>query len=478
MSERDLAAVFVAALDSHRDTIVLVDAEEMRIVYANQGACNNLGYRLEELIGQPPQFVFADRDAEQMIGSYLRMKSGEPSEVYRALQRRKDGSVIPVEVSRQIVQGTGARYVVGVARDISAQVEAERALRESERRLALALFNSGLAIFDWDVSSGRVEMGAQWSEIIGGESGPSVTTIDALRELAHPDDRPELHARVRQLLEGELASYRLEHRVRSQRGDWVWIESAAEVSERDAGGRALRVTGTNRDISVRRAVAEMKDAFVAAVSHELRTPLTGLIASLELLREGSAGELPPLVRDFVERAHANGERLAQLINDVLDLERAEAGRLQLQIESLDAAGLLREVARLDAAYAESFQARISIDAPPGLAISADRRRTLQVLSNLISNAAKFSPPGGEIRLAARAEAGRVVLSVADQGPGVPEEFKPRLFGLFEQASHAKGGTGLGLRICKSLVERMGGQIWCESEPGRGATFLVALPRAA
>src|SRR5262245_58238620 len=108
---------------------------------------------------------------------------------------------------------------------------------------------------------------------------------------------------------------------------------------------------------------------------------------------------------------------------------------------------------------------------------ADRKRVLQVLSNLISNAAKFSPRGGEIRLAARADGERVVLSVADQGPGIPEEFKPRLFGRFEQASHGRGGTGLGLAICRSLVERMGGQIWCESEPGKGATFCAALPRA-
>src|SRR5205085_1551122 len=109
----------------------------------------------------------------------------------------------------------------------------------------------------------------------------------------------------------------------------------------------------------------------------------------------------------------------------------------------------------------------------------DRKRLQQVIANLVSNAAKFSPAGGEIRIAALAgDPGRVVLSVSDQGPGVPEEFKQRMFGRFEQAEHEKGGTGLGLAISKALVERMGGRIWCESTPGRGATVLVELPAAA
>src|SRR5262245_1831767 len=236
------AAVIAAALDTHQDTIILVDAETWRIVYTSEGACRNLGYRREELVGQPPEIVFADRDAEQMRRAYSDLKAGADTDVYRALQRRKDGSTYPVEVSRQLVEGTDGRFVVGVARDIRARLATERALRESERRLALALDNSGLAMFDWDLRSGLVHLGAQWARMLGDEPQPSVTTIDKLRLLLHPDDRPALLERVRQLLEGEITSYRLEHRVRNRSGSWIWIESAAEVSERDAEGKALRVT--------------------------------------------------------------------------------------------------------------------------------------------------------------------------------------------------------------------------------------------
>jgi signal transduction histidine kinase len=214
------------------------------------------------------------------------------------------------------------------------------------------------------------------------------------------------------------------------------------------------------------------------VSHELRTPLAGIVASLELIKEGSAGELPPDAKRFVDMAHANGERLNELINDVLDLERAESGRLRLELESIDVGALLNEAAALNVSYAEKYSAHLRVEAPAGLAAKADRKRLQQIVANFISNAAKFSPKDGEIHLAARrSPEGRVVLSVADQGPGVPEEFKTRIFGRFEQAKHDKGGTGLGLAICKVLVERMGGRIWCESVPAKGATFFVELPAA-
>jgi PAS domain S-box-containing protein len=470
---------FRAAVDGHQDTMIMVDAKAMRMVYVSEGACRNLGYRREELVGRSPAVIFADRDGGALEAEYRSLAaSAEPSEVYRALHRRKDGSTYPVEISREAVKSGGETYILGIARDITARLKAEAALRESERRLGLALESSGLALFDWDVASGLVHLGAEWSAILGAAPKATVTPIQKLQALVHPDDLPALLEQVRQLLKGEIASYRVEHRVRAARGEWLWIESVAEVSERDAAGQALRVTGTNGDVTARRALGELKNAFLANVSHELRTPLTGIVASLELLKEGAAGELPAQASRFVEMAHANSERLSELIGDLLDLERVESGRLKLELERIDAGALLAEAAELNAPYASRFSARLSLRAEPGLQVTADRKRLLQVLTNLISNAAKFSPPGGEIALAAAGQGNRVVLSVSDQGPGVPEAFRARLFGKFEQADHGKAGTGLGLAICKSLVERMGGRIWCESEPGRGATFLAELPRAA
>jgi PAS domain S-box-containing protein len=469
---------FRAAVDAHQDTMLMVDSDKLRIVYANEGACRNLGYRREELVGQPPDIVFADRDAAHLALEYQRLKAGATAQIYQALHRRKDGSTLPVEISRELVQTESGPFILGVARDISARLEAERALRESEQRLGLALQSSRLALFDWDLRTGSVHLGDQWGVILGGAPAEGDAPIERLEALVHPDDLPALREQLRLLLKGEISSYRIEHRVRHMSGEWIWIESVAQVSERDAAGRAIRVTGTNGDITARKRLADMKNAFVAAVSHELRTPLAGIVASLELIKEGSAGELPPDAKRFVDMAHANGERLNELINDVLDLERAESGRLRLELEPIDVGALLKEAAALNASYAEKYSAELRVEAPAGLSAVADRKRLQQIIANFVSNAAKFSPKNGEIRLAARrTPEGRAVVSVADQGPGVPEDFKARIFGRFEQAKHDKGGTGLGLAICKALVERMGGRIWCESAPGKGATFFVELPAA-
>src|SRR6185503_13528971 len=227
----------------------------------------------EELVGQHPQVVFADRDAERLGREYRNLRDGTSDRVYRAMQKRKDGSLVPVEILREVVRTPAGDYVLGIARDISQRLEAERALRESEQRLALAVQSSGLALFDWDLHTGRIHMGGEWNAILGDTAVASVTTIEALESLAHPDDLPALRERLRQLLKGETSSYRVEHRVRKRDGAWTWIESIAEVSERDAAGRALRITGTNADITARKKLADMKAAFLAAVSHELRTPL-------------------------------------------------------------------------------------------------------------------------------------------------------------------------------------------------------------
>ena len=469
---------FRSAVDHHWDIMLMVDVARMRFVYANEGACRSLGYRREELIGHSAALVFADRDEQQLARQYEQLAAAELSEIERGSFRRKDGSTLPVEISRQLLQTASGKYVLGVARDITARLEAERSLRDSEARLALALESSGLALFDWDLQSNLVHLGKEWRVLLGGEAEATVTPIQKLEQLVHADDLPMVRAQLRKLLAGESDGYRIEHRVRTLSGQWKWIESVARVSGRDAAGRATRVTGTNADIGARKAVADLKSAFIANVSHELRTPLTGIVTSLGLLQEGSAGELPEQARRFVDIAYGNSERLSALINDILDLERVETGRLRLEMRPVAVGELLSKVASLNAPYAERYKARI-VTRPPGreLRVMADDDRLLQVLTNLVSNAAKHSPPDGEIALAAEVKDGRVIFSVADCGPGIAEEFKPRVFGKFEQADAGKSGTGLGLAISKALVEKMGGEIRFASVPGRGATFYVELPIA-
>jgi PAS domain S-box-containing protein len=235
-----------------------------------------------------------------------------------------------------------------------------------------------------------------------------------------------------------------------------------------------------RDISERKEVDRLKTEFVSVVSHELRTPLTSIRGSLGLMEGGAVGELPPKARELVGIARQNADRLIRLINDILDLEKIEAGKIQLNIAALDPAQLVeRTVAELRA-MALQYKVRITPVIEQRASVGGDHDRVIQVLTNLVSNALKFSPEEGEVRITvADGTAGFLRFTITDQGPGLTEEQRSRLFGRFVQLEAAdtrkRGGTGLGLAISRSLVEQQSGRIGVDSEPGKGSAFWFELP---
>ncbi|MBB4634863.1 ATP-binding protein [Longimicrobium terrae] len=235
---------------------------------------------------------------------------------------------------------------------------------------------------------------------------------------------------------------------------------------------------TFRDVTERREVERMKDEFVSIVSHELRTPLTSIRGSLGLLAAGKLGEVPEKGRRMLDIAVQNTDRLVRLINDILDIERIESGRVTMEVRSTDAAELAHQAVEVMAAMAERAGIRLFAWAER-LPLAADPDRILQVLTNLLSNAVKFSPPGGEVTVTTEAREGEVLFRVVDQGRGIPEDRLDAIFERFQQVDSSdareKGGTGLGLAICRSIVQQHGGRIWVESEMGKGSTFLFTLP---
>ncbi|HVH11930.1 MAG TPA: response regulator, partial [Longimicrobium sp.] len=242
-----------------------------------------------------------------------------------------------------------------------------------------------------------------------------------------------------------------------------------------------RITGavvTFRDVTERREVERMKDEFVSVVSHELRTPLTSIRGSLGLLAAGKLGEVPEKGRRMLEIAVQNTDRLVRLINDILDIERIESGRVTMELRPVDASDLVHQSVDVMTAMAE--KAGVSLyawaDRQP---MEADPDRILQVLTNLLSNAIKFSPPGAEVSLTTERAEGEVVFRVRDEGRGIPADRLDSIFERFSQVDSSdareKGGTGLGLAICRSIVQQHGGRIWVESTPGKGSTFTFTLP---
>lgn len=237
-----------------------------------------------------------------------------------------------------------------------------------------------------------------------------------------------------------------------------------------------------RDISERREVEQMKSEFVATVSHELRTPLTSIAGSLGLISGGAAGDVSAKVGRLVEIAHSNAARLVRLINDILDIEKIEAGRMPFDVRPLALRPILDEAAHQMSGFAREYDVSVQIepfDSDP--AVLADEDRLMQVVSNLLSNAIKFSPRGGNVTVRVSALDRRCRISVIDRGAGIPKAFRDRIFSKFAQAdasdSRQKGGTGLGLSIVREIVVRLGGSVGFESEEGKGTVFHVDLPVA-
>jgi PAS domain S-box-containing protein len=238
---------------------------------------------------------------------------------------------------------------------------------------------------------------------------------------------------------------------------------------------------TFRDVTERREVDRMKDEFISVVSHELRTPLTAIRGSLGLLAAGKAGDIPQRGQRMLEIAVQNTDRLIRLINDILDIERIESGKVAMEPAPVNAAELAQGAVDVMLQMAERAGVELYVWAEP-LRLVADADRLLQVLTNLISNAIKFSPPGTSVQLTVEPVAGEAVFRVSDQGRGIPQDRLESIFERFQQVdssdSRQKGGTGLGLAICRSIVSQHGGRIWAESEPGEGSTFSFTLPLSA
>ncbi|MBE9076285.1 response regulator [Romeria aff. gracilis LEGE 07310] len=225
----------------------------------------------------------------------------------------------------------------------------------------------------------------------------------------------------------------------------------------------------------------LENEFISVVSHELRTPMHSLIGALDLLSTGQLGQLSDQGRQILSMATSNTERLIRLVNDILDLERLKSGKLTLKKVSCDVADLLTQAAAAMQPMANEVQVKLQVE-PIAAQVYADCDRILQTLTNLLSNAIKFSPAHTTVRLTARVDRPNLLIQVQDQGRGIPASNLETIFERFQQvdASDArkKDGTGLGLAICRNIVQQHGGQIWAESQMGRGSTFTVSLPLEA
>ena len=392
----------------------------------------------------------------------------------------KDG--VPVQM---LVQGIvnrdehgKARRILGVSQDITARKQAEETLRLSEERFQLASRATNDILWDWDLPTNSLWMGESFSRVLGYSVWGNVD-FDQWYNGIHPDDADDLVASIHEAAEGTASEWSGNYRFRDAAGAWREMHDRAYIV-RDREGKAVRMIGAFMDITERRAVDRMKDEFISTVSHELRTPLTSIRGALGLLASGRLGTLPEKSQRLLEIASDNTDRLVRLINDILDIERMESGKVTLEKVTCDAHDLVGKAAEVIRPLADraNVTLRLKAEATPFV---ADPDRIVQTLVNLLGNAVKFSPAGSMVTVGAKRNGGDVLFTVSDEGRGIPADKLGAIFERFQQvdASDArdKGGSGLGLAICRSIVRHHGGDISVQSAVGAGSTFTVTIPTA-
>ena len=364
-------------------------------------------------------------------------------------------------------------------------------VKDAKERLDLALQAANILIWDWDARRTNVFLGGSWAIILRVGKETSSLTLDELAQMVHPDDLPNVKKALSHCLNGGESEYVAEHRVRTLAGGWVWSLSRGRVVERDADGRAQRMTGVNVDIDDRKRaegellaavqrekeLSEMKSKFVSTASHEFRTPLATMLSSAELLEHYSESLSPAEKGNLLQTIQGSAKRMSEMIDDVLTLGRAESGVLKLNLGPTNLRELCSRVVS-EFRIAQGKQHIITLDdrfdRPDA---TLDERLLRHILNNLLSNAVKYSPPGSEVTFSLSRRDEHAAIEIQDRGIGIPVEDQPRMFESFHRASNVENrpGTGLGLAIVKKAVELHGGEISLTSAVGSGTRFTVMIP---
>ena len=364
--------------------------------------------------------------------------------------------------------------MVGAQTDITEEIKAQIKLKHSEERFRLIFTHApvGNAVID---HRGNFILINDALTILLGYSEKELREDCQFRDFVSEEDLRNILAEVERCKADGIHALEMETELSRKDGTTCWVLMSLAWTVDEHTGEDIFILQIN-DISEKQQVEHMKSVFVATVSHELRTPLTSIRGALAILDDSAGAELSSSGRRLLDIAQTNSDRLIELVNDILDLERIETGRLEFAFSKESALELMEEAQSQIMPYAARLGIKTELRTPEGedLMVWCDRGRIGQVFSNLVSNACKFSKSGDTVTIEARKEGNLVKFMVRDQGKGVPDSFRGNIFKPFSQAdgtdTREKGGTGLGLSIAKQLVERMGGDIGYESVPNVETIF--------
>jgi PAS domain S-box-containing protein len=503
-------ARWLAAIVESSDDAIIGKSLDGVITSWNAGAQRIFGYSAEEAIGKSITILMPQHLLHEETKILERLRNGERVDHFETTRVRKDGSIVAISLTISPIRDAAGAIagISKIARDVTehkkllAGEAASRAEMLAERKFRELIENAPDAIMQVD-SRGLIVLANRTAELVFGYSRDELIamSVDALI----PEAARSRHSAHRQKFEaaGESRPMGMGLDLHAVRKDGT--EFPVEISlspNRTEGG--ISITAVIRDVTERKRAEQqirsleqsytaelearqreaerlnrLKSEFIASVSHELRTPLHTIIGFAELLGEEGMGSLNEKQKRFVHHIQTDSEHLLGLINDVLDLSRIEAGGLVVRTEEISLQTAIVEAVNAIRPQATGRQIVVRADRIPHTSVVADPLRMRQILYNLLSNGVKFTDPGGEVVVTAAADEDFVQITVADTGLGISPDECSRIFDKFYQVGYTttgvRQGTGLGLTICKQLVEIQCGRIWVESEPGKGSRFHFTLP---
>jgi PAS domain S-box-containing protein len=486
-TEEDLE-LYRLMIEKSGDPFFLIDDDDnCRMAYVNEAAVRHFGAPREEVLtwripDWDPNFTY------EMLPQHVEKMRKVKNQFIESVHRVKDGRLVPVEISLNIVKYKDTTCHFGYFKDITERKRAERALAESRARLEEAQVQAHLGNWEANMVSGELYWSEEIFRIFGYDPASFKPSVETFISAVHPDDVGKVRESERRA--EQTGIHDVVHRIVHPDGEVRYVHERAR-SEFDADGRLARLIGTVQDVTdlkqteqeliqakeAAEAASRAKGEFLAVMSHEIRTPMNGILGMTELALDT---ELDDAQREYLGLVKSSADALLVIINDILDFSKIEAGKMELEQLPFDVRELFRSTAKILAVRAaqKDVAAVCRIDDAVPQMLLGDPGRLRQVLTNLLGNAIKFSHRGEvALRVNMLAHAGdrvRLCIEVADQGIGIPADKLEHIFEAFSQADTSTtrqyGGTGLGLAISSQLVAAMGGQLGVESEVGRGSVF--------
>ena len=508
--EAKLSAQNIHYLSKYANDFIILLDENFRFIEVNERVIDFYGYTREELIGMHASNLRVPETRKDFM-EQIKATPVSGKTLYETIHQRKDGSRFPAEISVRAIDIEGRKFYQAVIRDISERRQAEKALQESEQKYRELVENANSIILHW-TRDGHITFLNKFGQRFFGYAADEIIGRHVIGTIV-PETESDGRDLTRLMEQIRLDPVAFEHNINEnmrRNGERVWIAWTNRIAQ-DTQGRVAEILSIGTDITelkqaeetirelnagLERRVAErtaelavamdraqaadrIKSAFLASMSHELRTPLNSIIGFTGMVLQGLAGPLNEEQTKQLGMVRGSARHLLDLINDILDISKIEAGQFKIMSENFNLRGSIEKTVQIISPLADKKNILLHSRIEDNISdMRGDRRRVEQIILNLLSNAVKFTDHG-EIHLNCYLENGLVTLSVEDTGIGIKPENINMIFEAFRQVdartARTQEGTGLGLNITKKLVEMMGGSIHVKSEWEKGSIFTVKLP---